>query len=93
MNQMRILKRKGEKRKDGSCYNGASICLQPWFFLCLEEQMVMSMGEGMYFQNLTASFTTTLLVVQLFSRDQLFATPWTAACQASLSFTISLSLH
>ena len=26
-------------------------------------------------------------VVQLLSRVQLFATPWTAACQAALSFT------
>ena len=31
-------------------------------------------------------------VVQLLSHVQLFATPWTAARQASLSFTISLSL-
>ena len=31
-------------------------------------------------------------VAQLLSNVQLFATPWTAACQASLSFTISLSL-
>ena len=31
-------------------------------------------------------------VVQLLSRVQLFTTPWTAACQASLSFTISQSL-
>ena len=30
-------------------------------------------------------------VVQSFSHVQLFATPWTAACQASLSFTISQS--
>ena len=30
--------------------------------------------------------------VQSLSRVQLFATPWTAACQASLSFTISRSL-
>ena len=29
--------------------------------------------------------------VQLLSRDQLFATPWTAACQASLSITNSRS--
>ena len=29
------------------------------------------------------------VVVQLLSHVQLFATPWTAACQASLSFTIS----
>ena len=30
--------------------------------------------------------------VQLLSRVRFFATPWTAACQASLSFTISWSL-
>ena len=30
--------------------------------------------------------------VQLFSRVQLFATPWTAACQAPLSITNSQSL-
>ena len=33
-----------------------------------------------------------IVVVQLLSRVQLFATPWTAAPQASLSFTISQSL-
>ena len=33
-----------------------------------------------------------MVVVQLLSRVQLFATPWTTACQASLSFTISQSL-
>ena len=32
------------------------------------------------------------VVVQLLSRVQLFATPWTAARQASLPFTISRSL-
>ena len=32
-----------------------------------------------------------IVVVQLLSHVQLFATPWTAACQASLSFTISWS--
>ena len=34
----------------------------------------------------------SFVVVPLLSRVQLFATPWTAACQASLSFTISQSL-
>ena len=34
----------------------------------------------------------TLSVVQLLSHVQLFATQWTVACQASLSFTISWSL-
>ena len=33
-----------------------------------------------------------MVVVQLLSHVWLFATPWTAACQASLSFTISQSL-
>ena len=32
------------------------------------------------------------VVAQSLSRDQLFEIPWTAACQASLSFTISQSL-
>ena len=34
----------------------------------------------------------TFFVIQLLSHVQLFATPWTIACQASLSFTISWSL-
>ena len=33
-----------------------------------------------------------LELLSLFSRVRLFATPWTAACQVSLSFTISHSL-
>ena len=36
--------------------------------------------------------TSHYVVVLPLSHVQLFATPWTAACQASLSFTISLSL-
>ena len=33
-----------------------------------------------------------VVIVQSLSCVQLFVTPWTAACQASLSFTVSLSL-
>jgi len=33
-----------------------------------------------------------IIVVQLLSHVRLFMTSWTAACQASLSFTISRSL-
>ena len=56
---------------------------------------------GLYSANLlswncTRSFLynkhTITFVVQLPSNVQLFATPWTAACQASLSLTISQSL-
>ena len=39
-----------------------------------------------------ASVLTVNVVVQSFGSVQLFATPWTAARQASLSFTISQSL-
>ena len=37
-------------------------------------------------------FTTHILVVQSLSHVQLFATPWTAGSQASLSFTVSRNL-
>ena len=40
-----------------------------------------------------ASRSAFVVVVQLLSRVPLFATPWTAAYHASLSFTISRSLH
>ena len=35
---------------------------------------------------------TLVVVIQPLSQAQLFVTPWTAACQATLSFTISRSL-
>ena len=36
-----------------------------------------------------ASNTVVIVIVQSFGPVQLFMTPWTAACQVSLSFTIS----
>ena len=39
-----------------------------------------------------SSYLNFVAAVQSLSRVQLFTTPWTAACQASLSFTISWSL-
>ena len=47
------------------------------------------MGAGLSFE---AAWVHFFVVVQLLSHVRLFATPWTAACQASLSFTISWSL-
>ena len=38
-----------------------------------------------------SQISSFVVVVQLLSRVQLFGTPWTAACQASLSFTITQS--
>ena len=40
----------------------------------------------------TSNWIISFVVVQSLSCIQLFATPWTSACQASLSFTISWSL-
>ena len=45
-----------------------------------------------FFLMIVAVTTKKKIVVQLPSHVQLFATPWTAACQASLSFTVSPSL-
>ena len=45
-----------------------------------------------WYKNLNMSYIYTVHFVQSFSCVQLFATPWTAARQASLSFTISQSL-
>ena len=41
---------------------------------------------------LLESVSLWIVIVQSFSHVGLFVTPWTAACQASLSFTISWSL-
>ena len=48
----------------------------------------------MYHSPLESLFMAShcLVVVQLLSGVQLFVTPWTAAHQSSLSFTISLNL-
>ena len=43
-------------------------------------------------KNPLCSTYSVLVAVQLLSQVQLFVTPWTSACQDSLSFTISLSL-
>ena len=52
------------------------------------------MGELELFHTVGAATVEKNMVVavQLLNHVRLFATPWTAACQASLSFTISQSL-
>ena len=54
-------------------------------------QWLFSQLSRLPFSSLSRSPTCIHFVVQLLSRVQLFATPWTAAHQASLSFTISQS--
>ena len=76
-----------------------------WHTLCLPISKVHIVGEGLgeapsalrclsYLINsfLTGIKSVQFSSVQLLSHVQLFATPWTAACQASLSITNSCSL-
>ena len=63
---------------------GASLVVQ-WLGLLLQIQ-------GSWILYLVRELDPTLGGVQSLSRVQLFVTPWTAPCQASLSFTISRSL-
>ena len=56
--------------------------------------MILTLNFAVFEINLAIPFYDyiCLVVIQLLSRVQLFATPWTAAHQASLSFTIFQSL-
>jgi len=56
---------------------------------CLRINITKEM-KGLYIE--TMIMKEIEVVVQSLSHVRLFATPWTAACQASLSFTISWSL-
>ena len=49
-------------------------------------------GESLPLNRLGCPFLDIVVAVQLLSYVRLLATTWTAACQASLSFTISWSL-
>ena len=57
---------------------------QTWFKVDLK-------GQPPPFSHLSLCYSSPH-VVQSLSRDRLLATPWTAACQASLSFAVSQSL-
>ena len=58
---------------------------------CTNEVFSAMSGWTLWITNSTP-LSFILVVAQLLSQDRLFATPWTAARQASLSFTISRSL-
>ena len=53
---------------------------------------ILSRGNPPEMPKVLFMFVRKDIVVQLLSRVQLFAASWTAACQASLSLTISSSL-
>ena len=49
-------------------------------------------NKGHYREDIYGIWKSLIVVVPSLSRVQLFVTPWTAACQASLSFTVSRRL-
>ena len=71
-------------------------------FLCLKNVVKMVLKWDLFLQRssekktfvqiLDGLWRSNAVAVQSLGRVGLFATPWTAACQASLSFTISRSL-
>ena len=61
-------------------------------YQCQNYHKQMTRGKSILFKKKKSTVSKYIVVVQLLSRVQLFATPWTAACQVSLSFTISWSL-
>ena len=62
----------------------------PSFCLCLRASLP---GDPKcLFLVVSATLPSEIVVVQSLSHVRLFVTPWTAVCQASLSFTISWSL-
>ena len=62
----------------------------PSFCLCLRASLP---GDPKcLFLVVSATLPSEIVVVQSLSHVRLFVTPWTAICQASLSFTISRSL-
>ena len=65
----------------------------PLYIVCAHLSTVYIYNHLMHlFVNTPSTKTSGMIVVQSLSRVWLFETPWTAACKAFLSFTISRSL-
>ena len=68
------------------------------FLTCLQKSFWLKLSSGGYLlcratlESKDRASMNWTVAVQSRSRVQLFVTPWTSACQASMSFTISQSL-
>ena len=67
-------------------------CVSRWWQSFEDQVAHLFMPLLIQYLEFHISFTKVVVVVQSLSCVRLFATPWTAAHQASLSFTISRSL-
>ena len=68
------------------------VVLTAWLMASLSDTRLWPMGSFWSVFCNCGFHSICSLISSLFSHVQLFATPWTAACQASLYFTISRSL-
>ena len=80
-------KAKSRKSKNGAC--DPSPCCTRWTYSPREPNSYSTHNSGLLAKAVLQYFFSS---VQSLSRVALFATPWTAACQASLSITNSRSL-
>ena len=77
---------------NSACTSGSSRFKYRWSLPWRILSKILLAYESVQLYGSLNIFGDKSIIVQLLSRVQLFATPWTAACQASLSFTISQSL-
>ena len=69
--------------KPGRCFSFILLLHAPLLLIGTQMSLILVWALGLF------CFVVVVVVVQSLSRVQLFATPWTAAHQASLSLTIS----
>ena len=75
------------------CQQVPNSCLQPRPLLWVSDSCIQTQRNKSKWNSVDSlSGLRALVIVQLLSHVQLFAAQWTAACQPSLSFTISRSL-
>ena len=70
----------------GTGAGGAAGTLETW------EELPHMARKRLFLRSLLPRHDEVNIVVQLLGHVQLFVTPWTGACQAPLSFTVSQSL-
>ena len=72
-----------------SVYRGSASWAASWHLKLLPQELYTASQHQV---TIFVLFVGGFVVTQLLSCVRFFAAPWTAACQASLAFTISLSL-
>ena len=76
--------------KDCFFFQNIKVMSRPLSLVIEMRPLAIKMGHTETWKSLIGLLE--IFVVQLLSHVQFFVTPWTAACQASLSFTVSRSL-